>query len=743
MNQLLSISNLGYTAYNNPMRAIRSGQDFEGVLPAPNWQEQIVKRNATVDQTVEEMKKLTLQSAWQTKELARRLLGKDIYTTCGNIWQFLFSHIRYKEDDKGKEQLRTPAVSWHIRRSRGIDCDDFSIFAGCILYNLKIPFYYRCARYEGKDYFQHVYVIIPQTTNNYITIDAVLDEYDSEKMPAETKDFLVMDKSSLNGIDVSVLSGTDEEAFNEISGVLNGVDFGALDELGDELGDDLEGINDLGEQEFLGAVYRHLVRTRNVVRKYPQAIRTVEDPNTFLGMLDYAIRYWDTDKRELALGILEEKEEELNRLNGLEGLPDEYEETTVFYGIEGLGGVSALGKAKKKKTFFKNVKNTVKTVKQKAKQVSQKTKQVVKKTAQKAKSASKKLKKGIIKNNPVSVAARAGMLLAMKTNFLKIAEKLKWGYLTESEARQSGFDMAEWGNAKTQLKKAEKLFVERLKGSPEKFKEAILKGRAGGLKGINENLGELGAAAAASAMSAAMPFIKQLLEFAKKINLKKLIQKVKASKLMQRNKKAETMPPADEEAETAMPEEKSDSESDSDTSNNSGSNSGSEASENSGSQENSNSGSSETGETDSGEKSNSEQSEGNSGSKSSSENSSENSGQEESGETSNLPATTQNRISTSSTDPNAGVLTKVTDWVKENPGKTALVVGGLILAFSSGARKAIGLGKVDKRIRKRKGNKKSNPPKAITGVGKKNKPKTKKRYKGKPKGGDSPKQIRL
>jgi hypothetical protein len=730
MNQLLNISNfLGYTAYNNPMRAIRSGEEFGEIIPAPNWQTKIVKRDASVDETVAEMQKVIRKSAWQTKELSKRLLGKDLYTTCGNIWKFLFSHIKYKEDDKGKEQLREPSLSWYLRKIRGIDCDDFSIFAGTILYNLNIPFYLRIARYQGVNHFQHVYVIVPKTKQEYITIDAVLDEYDAEKETAETKDFLVMSNNNLNGIEVSVLGGLEDEALNEIAGILSGVDFGVVDEL--------EGLGkEASEEDLLGAIYNHMVRTRNAVRRYPQIVRTVEDSETFAGMLEYGIKYWNTDKQELALGILEEKEEELNRLNGTDGFADGFEETTVFYGIEGLGGISALGKTKTKKTFFKNVKKAVQTVKQKTQTVKQNVKQKTQNIKQKAKQAAAKIKKAVVKNNPVSVAARTGMLVAMKTNLLKIAEKLKWGYLTESEARESGLDIAEWGNAKTQLKKAENLFVNKLKGSAEKFKQAILKGRAGGLKGVTEDLGAVVAATASASLAAAMPFIKQILEFAKGINMKKLIGKIKASKLMQKNKKAETMPEVSDDAPSALPEaaESENTSTESEASSNAESKADPDTKETD----------SENAETEKPETDNNISKPG------STTTTTNNSGGEEENNTAantksdendtNLPATnsTSKEIAAKESDePN--VMIKVTDWVKENKGYTALIAGGLILAFSSTARKAIGLGKAPRKYKKRKGKKKNNPPKAISGVGKrKRKPKTVKRAKGK-----KPKQIRL
>jgi len=719
MNQLLNISNfLGYTANNNPMRAIRGGEEFGEIIPAPNWQTRIVKRDASVDETVAEMQKVIRKSAWQTKELSKRLLGKDIYTTCGNIWKFLFSHIKYKEDDKGKEQLREPSLSWYLRKIRGIDCDDFSIFAGTILYNLNIPFYLRIARYAGVGHFQHVYVIVPKTKKEYITIDAVLDEYDAEKETAQTKDFLVMSNNNLNGIEVSVLGGLEDEALNEVAGILSGLDFGVIDEL--------EGLGkEASEDDLLGAIYNHMVRTRNAVRRYPQIVKTVEDPETFAGMLEYGIKYWNTDKQELALGILEDKEEELNRLNGTDGFADGFEETTVFYGIEGLGGISALGKTKAKKTFFKNVKKAVQTTKQKTQAVKQKAKQ-----------AAAKIKKAVVKNNPVSVAARTGMLVAMKTNLLKIAEKLKWGYLTESEARESGLDIAEWGNAKTQLKKAENLFVNKLKGSAEKFKQAILKGRAGGLKGVTEDLGAVVAATASASLAAAMPFIKQILEFAKAINMKKLIGKIKASKLMQKNKKAETMPEVSEDAPSALPEaaESESTNTESEVSNNNESKADSDPKEIS----------EESPETEKPQADNNISKPGstttttNSSGSAEENNAATNTNSEENN--TNLPATnnTSKEIAARETE-DTNVVTKVTDWVKENKGFSALIAGGLILAFSSTARKAIGLGKAPRKYKKRKGKGKNNPPKAISGTTKKkSKPKTVKRDKGK-----KPKQIRL
>ncbi|MDP2385691.1 MAG: transglutaminase-like domain-containing protein [Bacteroidota bacterium] len=682
METLIKIENiLGYTANNNPSRAIRSGAEYEELIPAPDWHEEVVSRNADVDKVVHDMQALIKKSAWQTKELSKRLLAKDIYTTCKNIWNFLFTHTKYKEDDKGKEQLRTPALSWYLRTIRGIDCDDFSIFASTILYNLGIPHYLRVAKYE-ENYFQHVYVVVPQTQKKYITIDAVLDEYDAEKQPTEIKDFIVMNKINLNGIDVTVLSGIEDDFFNELSGVLSGKDFEPIAEL--------EGLGKIPtREEELSAVYNHLIRTRDLIRNNPDTIKQVEHPETFLQMIDYAITYWNTDKRDEALRILAEKEQELNELQGLGNMEEGYEEAQLFYGVEGLNGIIGLGKTQAKRGFFSAVKNVVQQAGQGIKTAVQSTTQAVKTAVTNPMQAIKNVAQTLVKYNPASVAVRAGVLLAMKTNFEKIAEKLKWGYLTEAEARANGFDLNEWKKVKEQLTKTEHVFSDVLQGNKEELKKTILTGRGGGLNalnGINEDLGVVVAAAATTSIAAAMPFIKKILDYTKGIDFKKLLSKVNISKLMQGKKQAE-VDVANRVTAVAhgLPSNPS-------------------------------------------------------ALKTASQSASEETGGEENN--TYLPSTQKetspNTTDNTTPDPEGeSPITKVMDWVKENKGMTALIAGGLILAFSPGARKAIGFGGTSGKGRRRKGKKKKNPPKTISGAGKKKaapKKKSKPRKKGKPKG---------
>ncbi len=678
MREENNIEEIGFTA-SNSKRAAKDGREYELLFPAPDGREMLLKRNASVEETVKHMRQIVKMYAWQTAEISKGLKGNSTYSTCQKIWHFLYDHIKYKEDDAGEEQLRTPALSWFIRTSRGIDCDDFSLFAGCILKNLGIPFYFRIAKYydsKNPEGFSHVYVVVPQTERRYIVIDAVLNQYDMEKSPIkEYKDFKVMDKENLNGVDITLLSGTDSATENEIESLISGAHFPGRGEI--------EGLGASGEAE-MAAIFKHLVDTRNLVATNPSLIKNNEDPQSFLKMLDYAIQYWNTDKRDEALAILAEKEREINELNGMGDMPEDYEEHTLFFGIEGLNGVSVLGKTNKVKTFFNKVKTAATQVKTAAVTAVKTAAAPIKVAAQKAGQAVAQVAqtafKAIVKTSPLTVSARAGMLLALKLNIGKMAERLKWGYLTEAEAVKHGFDIPEWRKLKDRLAKSEHLFVDTMQGSAQHFKEAILTGRAGNLAGITdeEELGVDPITSSATLIATALPFVKKIVDLLKDIDMKKLTVKVKTDLLKKTAKAAEIANPIPPDVKTALPD---------------------------------NDIKPETKITVKPEDQNA---------LTPSENL--------------LPDSTikvtQPAADKSDTPEQENFITKASNWVKENPGKSLLAVGGLLFIATAG-RKMIGLGIVTGK-RGRKGKKKNAPPKVT--------PKRKTNKKGK---GGSPKTIHL
>ena len=441
-------------------RAIKDGSRYNPYFPPPDERDRVIIDDGEVTDTVELMEKVVWKYLDDTKRIAPLLRRPSTHETCKAIWEFIYGYVQYKLDKRGLEQLRRPARSW-AERAIGVDCDCMSIFASSILTNLKIPHKFRITKYS-QDSWQHVYVIVPTTgANKYCVIDAVVSEFNYEKKYTDKMDY----DMNLKGINVAVLSGVSgNDHYDAVMATsLSGIGLGATT-----------------NQSDLDKLYQNLVATRNAVAQNPGLVSTVDDPQALIKMLDYAIGYWYTDKRNEALEVLSKNEAQLNMSNGVSSIGG-----IAFDNDElALSGVTVKG-------YFTNVKNTVKTVGQKVGQ------------------AAKVAVKAVVKYNPLSIAARGGFLLAMKLNLGKMASKLKWAYGTQQQAAAKGVNAATWQKSKNALSKVESLFADKLQGSKSALQNAILKGKAGNLSGIVEDqmLGQLGDPASATVIAAAAPVI--------------------------------------------------------------------------------------------------------------------------------------------------------------------------------------------------------------------------------------------
>ena len=455
-----SLAHIPSKTVTSGYRAIKDGSRYNSYFPPPDERDRVIIKDGEVTDTVELMEKVVWKYLDDTKRIAPLLMRPSTHETCQAIWEFIHNFIQYKLDQRGLEQLRRPARSW-AERATGVDCDCMSIFASSILTNLKIPHKFRITKYS-QDSWQHVYVIVPTTgANKYCVIDAVVSEFNYEKKYTDKMDY----DMNLKGINVAVLSGVSgNDHYDAVMATsLSGIGLGATT-----------------NQSDLDKLYQNLVATRNAVAQNPGLVSTVDDPQALIKMLDYAIQYWYTDKRNEALEVLAKNEAQLNMRNGIStmnGLDFDNDELA-------LSGVNVKG-------FFTNVKNTVKTVGQKVGQ------------------AAKVAVKAVVKYNPLSIAARGGFLLAMKLNLGKMASKLKWAYGSQQQAAAKGVNAATWQKSKNALSKVESLFADKLQGSKSALQKAILKGKAGNLSGIVEDqmLGQLGDPASATVIAAAAPVI--------------------------------------------------------------------------------------------------------------------------------------------------------------------------------------------------------------------------------------------
>ena len=85
--------------------------------------------------------------------------------------------------------------------------------------------------------------------------------------------------------------------------------------------------------------------------------------------------------------------------------------------------------------------------------------------------------------NPATILLRNGFLLAMKVNLMKAAERLRFGYLSDAEARKRGVSMSGFAKLKQAVAKAEKIY-ELAGGKKSNLKRAILTGKGNNDKAV-------------------------------------------------------------------------------------------------------------------------------------------------------------------------------------------------------------------------------------------------------------------
>ncbi|MFA6066903.1 MAG: hypothetical protein WC707_07005 [Candidatus Babeliaceae bacterium] len=458
----------------NGWRPIKDGSAYVKYFPSPDYSHRIIIPNSEyIDDTVKLMQKVCWKYKADAAKIAQILKGDNTNETLSNIWNFCYTYIQYKIDIPGEEQIRRPARSF-ADRNTGIDCDCFSTLIGAILLNLQIPFKFRITKYDGGNAFQHVYVVVP-TSSGEIVVDPVLSKFNYEKKYSQKKDY----NMPLKGLDVAVLGKAGSNPKGQITNIL----FSGL------------GNVNPNSQE----IHNTLVLLRQLMETNPETISTVDSPREFTRMLDYALKYWDTD-RDRALKVLELNEAKLNQINGFSnsvgfidedifdtGLDDDIPYEKAF--ISGLGSIfgSAAGKAKRA-----------------AKKAEKKAKPKKKGFFTKIGEAIKKGGKAFVRFNPVTVAARNGFLLFLKLNIGHVAQKLKPGYSGDAKAKKA-------------LTEIEKLYVGKLQGKTDKLKNAITKSHSkANLKGYvddgqystpDANFRGLGAGPAAGIIVAALPVI--------------------------------------------------------------------------------------------------------------------------------------------------------------------------------------------------------------------------------------------
>jgi hypothetical protein len=414
--------------------------------------------HSTTYDTLNHMAHIVRTTLIDTKKVAPTLQGKTLRETLRNCWEHVYNHFQYKMDATGIEQIRRPSRSW-LDRKEGIDCDCMSVVLSSLLHHLKINHAFRKAEYKPEVGWQHVYVVVPKENvsitlfederkterNQYYVLDCVVDQFDYE-VPYLKKFDKPMKIQYLNGTDILGYSGgiSRNLAMEQLLAGY-GTEFDALDAL-----DGLSGLNENTMlSAFLNGLKQHLINTRQILAINPQLTAGLYDTQTFKKRLDALIDAFDTP----------------NNLGGILGELVKLEEHEQLQGLHGQLG------------FFKKLKNAVK-------KVASKVQSTVKKVANKVGEGLKKIGKAIVRYNPATIAIRNGLILAMKINLFRLAEKIGYGYWTEQEAQAKGLDLNEWKKNRDVLEKVRKIH-KGMGGKLSKLDSAIKKGWEHGVKKHN------------------------------------------------------------------------------------------------------------------------------------------------------------------------------------------------------------------------------------------------------------------
>lgn len=479
-------------------RKLKDGSRFDKLIPKAQGTYDIVTNNGNVQRTVSDMDKYCRETLEDTIKLAPLLQGKTLPESLKNVFDFWFNHCQYKLDKDGVEELRRPRRAWHdgqilarnpkTEPQSGIDCDCFSISVGSCLMNLGINFKFRITKYNAG--WQHVYVVVPlpDDSKRYYVIDCVLNRFNEEKTYTDKFDHTMNSpKTFLGGIPLARLGAIGDALVNvahEKNNLLNGVHFQGVE------------INGLGATEdnspMMDSILEHIKATRNIIAKEPQSVDLIGGAKEYLIMLDYAIKKWNTSERDAALDKLEKAEARWNAptekngpISGTDGAEDiEMSFTDGDDDAELSQELEALGKLQIKKagkTFFSNIKKSVAAVKKVNKAIVKKVKAGGKDAIASVKATAKKvgavIKKFIVMSNPLTLAMRAGFLLAMKTNLFQWAERAYPAYFTQAQAEKMGVTKAAWELSKKAKDQLEKVFV-KIGGKPSKLEKYIKTGRA-------------------------------------------------------------------------------------------------------------------------------------------------------------------------------------------------------------------------------------------------------------------------
>jgi hypothetical protein len=170
-------------------RKLRPGNEFDHLFPRPQGvvTEIVSEGVAEVKHTIAFIAMIVPRTLHETEGIAKALLNRDsLYESCKTLWHFVADHIRYRFDERGIEQVRSPAFLWKFRKKGG-DCDCMTSFIDSVLHNwckmgMRLNVSNVVAGYPDEpDRYKHIYPVCITAQGKRIPIDCVTPRFDFEE----------------------------------------------------------------------------------------------------------------------------------------------------------------------------------------------------------------------------------------------------------------------------------------------------------------------------------------------------------------------------------------------------------------------------------------------------------------------------------------------------------------------------------------------------------------------------------
>jgi hypothetical protein len=527
----------------NLLRYMDKSTDILFVPGSVSGKTKTIKRFANVNDKIKAIRRIVKENYHQVAGLAEKLQAETCAETFENIWYWVRDNIKYQNDKKGKEQLRTPQRTIYDKMG---DCDDMSILISSILTNLGYEHDLNVVAYKAKNRWQHIYPSAYDRSGNRYVLDCVpeIPHFNYEEKPIINQITIDMRLEELGTVSQRysydnalsemsapfVLEGMDNDSeVILLQGLLGNI---ALVDEDDEYDTVLSG-TELTENIIL----KQLIQAKDSLEKElinPTELSEINDNRKDLQLINEIIENFENpeSRHEIIQEAINQNTLYRNFYHALkygleDGLSGDLDDDTFYLKViaaeQGLldeedfiDGVGRLRLPKRRSS------GAIKRITSKARQKLSKLKKNHPKLA--------KVTKALKKFSPATFTARRTLEPFLLADTFQLSSKIAIGYLSEVDARKMGYSKAEWLRFVEGRKKAEMKWVS-LGGSKDHFKKIIIKGRGGRKSGLR---GELGVAPAV--ISAAMQVFGVVVEFFKQLKLKKQnqqIEKQMETKLLQ------------------------------------------------------------------------------------------------------------------------------------------------------------------------------------------------------------------